>query len=106
MTQKVVAERLGITEATLSRWLNETQIQSRAMDNLMRVFFSFPSVRNALSFSSPEHSLGTRDVSEIDSRQLTQKIICFGHEPLQSAENSFAKMEFKRRDDLQNYEEH
>src|ERR1700722_12710593 len=48
MTQKEVAERLGIAEATLSRWLNETQIQSRAMDNLMRVFFAFPNVRSAL----------------------------------------------------------
>jgi putative zinc finger/helix-turn-helix YgiT family protein len=42
MTQKEAAERLGIAEATLSRWLNQTQIQSRAMDNLLRVFFAFP----------------------------------------------------------------
>src|SRR5262245_20116803 len=28
MTQKEAAERLGVAEATLSRWLNETQIQS------------------------------------------------------------------------------
>src|SRR4051812_9483441 len=40
MTQKEAADRLGIAEATLSRWLNETQIQSRAMDNLLRVFFA------------------------------------------------------------------
>jgi putative zinc finger/helix-turn-helix YgiT family protein len=48
MTQKEVTERLGIAEATLSRWLNESQIQSRAMDNLLRLFFAFPEVRNAL----------------------------------------------------------
>src|SRR5436189_881513 len=30
MTQKESAERLGIAEATLSRWLTDTQIQSRA----------------------------------------------------------------------------
>jgi DNA-binding transcriptional regulator YiaG len=41
MTQKEAAERLGIAEATLSRWLNETQIQSSAMDNLLRVFLRF-----------------------------------------------------------------
>jgi DNA-binding transcriptional regulator YiaG len=62
MTQKEVTERLGIAEATLSRWLNETQIQSRAMDNLMRVFFAFPEVRTALGRSSSESSLGIRDV--------------------------------------------
>jgi DNA-binding transcriptional regulator YiaG len=48
MTQKEAAERLGIAEATLSRWLNYAQIQSRAMDNLLRVFFAFPQVRTAL----------------------------------------------------------
>jgi len=48
LTQKETAERLGIAEATLSRWLNHTQIQSRAMDNWMRVFFTFPQVRSAL----------------------------------------------------------
>jgi putative zinc finger/helix-turn-helix YgiT family protein len=49
LTQKEAAERLGIAEATLSRWLNETQIQSRALDNLLRVFFAFPEVRAALN---------------------------------------------------------
>jgi putative zinc finger/helix-turn-helix YgiT family protein len=49
MSQKEAAERLGVAEATLSRWLNETQIQSRAMDNLLRVFFAFPQVRLALT---------------------------------------------------------
>jgi hypothetical protein len=34
MTQEDAAERLGIAEAPWSRWLNHTQIQSRAMDNL------------------------------------------------------------------------
>ena len=48
LTQKEAAERLGIAEATLSRWLNETQIQSRAMDNFLRVFFDLPAVRSAL----------------------------------------------------------
>src|SRR4029079_19106671 len=45
LSQKVAAEQLGIAEATLSRWLTGTQIQSRAMDNLLRVFFAFPEVR-------------------------------------------------------------
>lgn len=33
MTQKEAADRHGIAEGTLSRRLNEMQIQSRAMDN-------------------------------------------------------------------------
>ena len=48
MSQKEVARRLGIAEATLSRWLTKTQIQSRAMDNLLRAFFAFPQVRAVL----------------------------------------------------------
>src|SRR5207244_376651 len=45
--QKEAAERLGIAEATLSRWLTDTQIQSRALDNWLRAFFAFPNVREA-----------------------------------------------------------
>jgi DNA-binding transcriptional regulator YiaG len=62
MTQKEAADRLGIAEATLSRWLNETQIQSRAMDNLLRVFFAFPQVRNALEKEGQDPHLGTADL--------------------------------------------
>lgn len=49
LSQKHVAERLGIAEATLSRWVNKQVIQSRAMDNYLRVFFQFPEVRTALA---------------------------------------------------------
>ncbi len=63
MTQKEAAGRLGIAEATLSRWLNETQIQSRAMDNLLRVFFAFPQVRAALSGESQDPQLGASDIA-------------------------------------------
>jgi putative zinc finger/helix-turn-helix YgiT family protein len=52
-TQKEAAQRLGIAEATLSRWLNESQIQSRSMDKLLRVFFAFPQVREALAGELP-----------------------------------------------------
>ena len=48
LTQKEAAERLGIAEATLSRWLTDTQIQSRALDNLLRVFFACPEAREML----------------------------------------------------------
>lgn len=62
MTQKEAADRLGIAEATLSRWLNETQIQSRAMDNLLRVFFAFPQVRTALNGEAQDAELGVADI--------------------------------------------
>ena len=63
MSQKDVARRLGIAEATLSRWLNETQIQSRAMDNLLRAFFAFPQLRTALCGETQDPELGLSDVA-------------------------------------------
>ncbi len=57
LTQKEVAERLGIAEATISRWVNKYVIQSRAMDNFLRVFFQFPEVRAALSVPAIECGL-------------------------------------------------
>jgi putative zinc finger/helix-turn-helix YgiT family protein len=49
LRQKDFAERIGVAPETVSRWLSGTQIQSRAMDNLMRLFFRFSNVREALS---------------------------------------------------------
>jgi DNA-binding transcriptional regulator YiaG len=48
MRQKEVAERLGIAEETLSRWIHGTVIQSRAMDNLLRAYFASPALRLVL----------------------------------------------------------
>jgi DNA-binding transcriptional regulator YiaG len=62
MSQKEVARRLGIAEATLSRWLNECQIQSRAMDNLLRSFFAFPAMRDALSGEGQVPLFGLSDI--------------------------------------------
>ncbi len=64
MTQKDAADRLGIAEATMSRWLNEMQIQSRAMDNLLRVFFAFPDVPPALDRQGQDPHLGIADMIE------------------------------------------
>jgi len=57
MTQKDAAERLGISEETLSYWLTGAQIQSRAMDNLLRTFLAFPAVRDALQSHDPQFGL-------------------------------------------------
>lgn len=64
LSQKEVARRLGIAEATLSRWLTEAQIQSRSMDNLLRLFFGLPQVRTALCGEAQDPELGISDVLE------------------------------------------
>jgi DNA-binding transcriptional regulator YiaG len=46
--QQILAERLGVAVETISRWVNGTLIQSRAMDNLLRLFFVLPQVPEAL----------------------------------------------------------
>lgn len=51
LKQKDFAERIGVAAETVSRWIGGTHIQSRAMDNLMRLFFQFDNVRSALPAS-------------------------------------------------------
>ena len=70
MSQKKVAKRLGIAEETLSRWLNEAQIQSRAMDNLLRAFLAFPQLRTALSGETQDPELGLSDVAFDDVSEM------------------------------------
>jgi DNA-binding transcriptional regulator YiaG len=63
MTQKDLASRLGIAEATVSRWLSESQIQSKSLDTLLRIFFAFPMVRGALPVESRDPNLGACDIT-------------------------------------------
>jgi putative zinc finger/helix-turn-helix YgiT family protein len=58
MQQKTLAACLGIAEATLSRWLSGGLIQSRAMDNLMRVCFGIPAVRTVLTGTPMKSDFG------------------------------------------------
>jgi len=60
MQQKTLAACLGIAEATLSRWLSGGLIQSRAMDNLLRVYFGIPAVREVLIGSKKITDFGAR----------------------------------------------
>ena len=48
LTQKEFARQLGIAKETVCRWESGMMIQSRANDNLMRLFFDIPDVRSAL----------------------------------------------------------
>ena len=61
--QGQLAERLGVAEATISRWETGALIHSRAMDNLLRVYFAFPGVREALVGEGQDPSLGTEVVT-------------------------------------------
>ena len=64
LTQKDVSQQLGIAEATLSRWLSKTQIQSRSMDTLLRLFLGFPRVREVLANPSRLAALGLADIND------------------------------------------
>jgi putative zinc finger/helix-turn-helix YgiT family protein len=58
ISQKELAERLGVAAETISRWVNGALIQSRAMDNLLRLFFALPNVREALPGAAQDPELG------------------------------------------------
>ncbi len=58
VSQKDVALRTGIAEETISRWLNGVQIQSRSLDNLLRVYFEFSCVRVVLCGRCQDPSIG------------------------------------------------
>ena len=58
LSQKEAAEKLGIAPETLSRWLNGAMIQSRAMDNLLRMFFACPEAREKLLGQQSDAQLG------------------------------------------------
>lgn len=58
LQQKEFAEQIGVAAETISRWLSGTHIQSRAMDNLMRLFFAFDNVRITLAASGLHENLG------------------------------------------------
>lgn len=67
ISQKAFAERIGVAEETVSRWVNGFLIQTRALDNLMRVFFAFPKVRDALATGGPSPHLGLTSVAANDN---------------------------------------
>src|SRR5262249_43852317 len=59
LQQQELAERLGVAAETISRWVNGALIQSRAMDNLLRLFFALPEVRGVLLGAEQNPLLGT-----------------------------------------------
>lgn len=58
LTQEQLATNLGIAAATISRWESGHQIQQRAMDRLLRLYFAYPNVRSSLSDEAHLSELG------------------------------------------------
>lgn len=52
LAQRVVASHLGIAEATFSRWMTGTVVQSIALDRFLRLYFSSEQARSFLSGKS------------------------------------------------------
>ena len=49
MTQHELASALGVADPVVERWERAGQIQSRSLDNLLRLFFGLPQVREILT---------------------------------------------------------
>ncbi len=53
-----LAEKFGVAAETISRWERGGVIQSRAMDNFLRVFFAIPEAREVLRGAEQDPTLG------------------------------------------------
>ena len=58
LSQRVLAEHLGVAAETISRWENGALTQTRAMDRYLRVYFGVPAARAALVGHPGSSSLG------------------------------------------------
>ena len=60
LSQRILAEQLGVAVETISRWENAALTQTRAMDRYLRVYFGVPAARAALVESAGVGLLGTQ----------------------------------------------
>jgi DNA-binding transcriptional regulator YiaG len=58
ISHNALSNQLGVSLETINAWIDGLLIQSRAMDNLMRVFFAYPQVRESLVAGGPSPLLG------------------------------------------------
>jgi putative zinc finger/helix-turn-helix YgiT family protein len=59
LSQRRLAEHLGVAVETISRWENGALTQTRAMDRYLRVYFGVPAARAALVEEAGIPRLGT-----------------------------------------------
>jgi putative zinc finger/helix-turn-helix YgiT family protein len=60
LSQRVLAEHLGVAVETISRWENGALTQTRAMDRYLRVYFAVPAARAALVGQAGSSTLGVQ----------------------------------------------
>jgi putative zinc finger/helix-turn-helix YgiT family protein len=68
LKQKEMASCLNVAESTLSRWETGGQIQQRAMDTLLRLFFDLPEVRAHLGCPGVEVAQPAANSIPVNSR--------------------------------------
>ena len=64
LSQRVLAEHLGVAADTISRWENGALTQTRAMDRYLRVYFGVPAARAALLGQSGSSQLGVQSATD------------------------------------------
>jgi putative zinc finger/helix-turn-helix YgiT family protein len=67
LTQKQLAQLLRIAESTLSRWETGAQIQQKAMDAFLRVFFQSAEARSILQAPDLTHEVASEPLEIMTS---------------------------------------
>jgi putative zinc finger/helix-turn-helix YgiT family protein len=68
LSQSELADKLGVPATLLMRWETGAMIPSRAMDNLLRIYFALPEVRAALAGKAQDPLLGATDRHTLPSK--------------------------------------
>jgi hypothetical protein len=63
LTPEDLSRRIGYPEETVGKIEERFLIQTRALDNMLRLYFAFPNVREALNGGVPDRNLGLVELS-------------------------------------------
>jgi putative zinc finger/helix-turn-helix YgiT family protein len=77
LTQKEFARQIGVAPETVTRWLKHVQIQARALDKFVRIFFKSPEIREELrrmqhDGNTPADPAPGRQGTSVDSSQAKE----------------------------------